>query len=74
MKRIQIQNNGIRQIQSKAGCNSCQDCKHCQCGEISYDKWYYFCLVQHKSSIVDKNFPYDNTKCKEFKDGTENQQ
>jgi hypothetical protein len=64
MKRIQIQSNGIRTIHSKKGCHSCVDCEYYSEGA---------CAVKHRSSLFDRNFPYDNTKCEEFKDGNEKQ-
>ena len=74
MKRIQIQSNGVRTIQSKKGCNNCIDCVHCEAEKLGECTLYYICCVQHKNGLIDHNFPYDNTKCKEFKDASEEQQ
>lgn len=54
---------GIREVYSKTGCHSCWDCAYC----INMaDVTQYMCRSRGLSSLHTRNFPYDNTKCKEF--------
>lgn len=61
-KTVEYCNKGVREVYSKKGCNSCWNCKHC---DVSVYKGYV-CLTRRLSTHININFPYDNTKCKEF--------
>lgn len=65
-KTVEYCTNGIREVYSKKGCNSCWNCKHLV---NMVDPSHYMCRSRALSSHHDRNFPYDNTKCEEYKDG-----
>lgn len=64
-KTIEYHAKGIIEIYSKKDCHSCWDCMHCV---NMVDASQYMCRARGLSNLRDRNFPYDNTKCEEFKD------
>ena len=54
---------GVRDIRQVKGCNDCLSCRHI--AGTSFSK--YACKVRGKSTLNDRKFPYDNTKCKEYR-------
>jgi hypothetical protein len=64
-KTVEYHSKGIREVYSKPHCHSCWDCQHCA---DMVDVTQYFCRARGLSSLRDRNFPYDNTKCKEFRE------
>lgn len=67
-KRIEFFQNGIRKVQSKKDCHSCYDCIYLQdVYDACIDGCLKMCFVAGKSEEYHKNFPYDNTKCKEWR-------
>lgn len=63
-KTVEYYPNGVREISHKKACHSCWDCSHCV---DMIDVTHYLCTARRLSSKRNVNFPYDNTKCKEFK-------
>ena len=52
----------VREVKRKDGCHSCILCKNCK---PDFSEGYrYVCTVRK----VNKNFPYDNTKCEDYGD------
>lgn len=68
MKIVQMQSNGIRTANYHEGFGHCMECKHL----VSHGGEYR-CTMRTKASFLDSRFPYDNTKCKEFDDGSKKQ-
>ena len=60
----EINENGIREIHQRKGCNCCYVCAHL---EYHGSPIGYKCSKMKKSHFHDPRFPYDNTKCKEFR-------
>ena len=56
---------GVREFYSVKGCHSCTECRYFHMGVGDFCK----CLKKiGKNSIMDRRFPYDNTKCEEFQE------
>lgn len=63
-KMVEYHTNGVREIYSRKECHSCWDCQYCV---NMADSSHYICRSRGINSHKSINFPYDNTKCKEFK-------
>lgn len=62
-KNKEYTERGIREFYSVKGCNSCTECKFFHQGYGNFCK----CLsLIGKNSSLDRRFPYDNTRCKNF--------
>lgn len=61
MKSIYTYKNGIRTVYDRKGCHSCWDCEH-------FSEPSKSCKVKNIDSNIRRNFPYDNTICKEYKE------
>ena len=68
MKVKQIHFNGIREANYNPGFGHCMECVH-----LVTISGVYRCAMRDKISISDTRFPYDNTKCEDFKNGNEKQ-
>ena len=65
-KTVEHYQNGVREVVHKKGCHSCWECKYCQIdSDISL---FIVCTKQNVSNLSRANFPYDNTRCKEFEE------
>jgi hypothetical protein len=64
MKSVEYHKHGIREIYSRNNCHSCWDCGYCV--DMANPN-QYMCRCRGLTSLKNKNFPYDNTKCEEFK-------
>lgn len=68
-KNKEFMGTGWRQWQTIKGCHSCLECQHCNLHTDTKGGLVYKCdKFIGKTSNIDKRFPYDNTRCKEFKD------
>ena len=63
-KTIEYCTNGVREIPVKKECHSCWDCKYLV---NMVDPSQYMCRSRTLNNRYNKRFPYDNTRCKEFK-------
>lgn len=63
-KTIEYAQNGVREVYSRKDCHSCWECAHCI---DMVDPTHYMCRAKSISSKNDWRFPFDNTKCEEFK-------
>ena len=64
-KTIEYHTHGVRELYLRPGCHSCWDCKNCV---DMTDPTHYMCRDRGLTSHRDRNFPYDNTRCRRFKD------
>lgn len=69
-KNKEYTEKGVREFYSLKGCHSCMDCVHCLAQMSIVDKkTQYHCDIKiGKNTILDRRFPYDNTKCEDFKE------
>ena len=63
-KTVEYTSKGTRTVTKKKGCHSCWDCEHCK---ATCDPSLYICIPRMTSSRHTWKFPFDNTKCQEFK-------
>jgi hypothetical protein len=63
-KIIEYTYKGTRTVTKKKDCNSCWDCAHCH---ATCDPALYICVPRALSNRRNWKFPFDNTKCEEFK-------
>lgn len=63
-KTVEYYPNGTREWWHTSGCNSCWDCENCV---NMVDPSHYMCKARGLNSHRNIKFPYDNTRCKEFK-------
>lgn len=63
-KITEYRDNGVREVYIKKRCHSCWDCQYCI---NMVDPTQYMCKSKWLSSSRNRNFPYDNTKCEEFR-------
>lgn len=61
---IEFYKNGIRHVNRVKGKHNCNDCQYLQTAKDGTE----MCTAREKNSLVDTNFPYDNTKCSLFKE------
>lgn len=61
-KTVEYLSNGVREVYSKKECHSCWDCLNCRATSNGY-----VCEARSLSTYRNSKFPFDNTKCKEFK-------
>ena len=68
-KNKEYTEKGVREFYSVKGCNSCSDCGNLLTKTDNTGKTVYICKkLIGKTSYLDRRFPYDNTKCKEFQE------
>lgn len=60
--------NGVRDYYSKKDKHSCLDCKHCDRSRGSLGYVYTCQVISRNNSLEKRNFPYDNTACKDFQE------
>lgn len=66
-KNKEYTENGVREFYSVKGCNNCYDCQNLVSSQSQFSTVYNCKAKKGKTSIFDRRFPYDNTKCKDFK-------
>ena len=68
-KNKEYTEKGVREFYSVKGCHSCIDCKFLIQMQSLDRRQVYICgRLVGKTSFLDRRFPYDNTKCKEFQE------
>ena len=65
-KNREFYTHGMREYYSVKGKHSCLDCKHCIREKGMMDYIYKCAVIPRNNSYDKRNFPYDNTACKEF--------
>ena len=66
-KNKEYTERGVREFYSVKGCHNCNDCKNLHIVKDTEGQNVYICRkLIGKTSYLDRRFPYDNTKCKNF--------
>lgn len=68
-KNKEYTEKGVREFYTVKGCHSCMECGHLIHKFSTEGKDVYVCgKLIGKTNYLDRRFPYDNTKCKEFQE------